>query len=404
MTFVLNIAVGLGLIAVAAGSWLGWQLLSQNGRMLLRLEELEKRLNELGFGGADEPAGLPLDSLAPDFDLPDLVGERKTLAQCRGQTVLLIFFNPACGFCRELLPKLVAMNSEQTEAGRNAKDPASNGEPHSEQPGVPHLLIISTGDVETNRQFFNEHKVTCPVLLQKEMEVGTAYKANGTPTGYLINSEGRIASDLAVGAEALLALLADQSKIVQRSPAGNGEERATRFGNRSLAHSKIKRDGLKAGTPAPDFRLPRLDGGELSLGDMRGRRVLLVFSSPHCGPCNTVAPELQRFHRHHPEVSVVMVSRGEPDENRAKVKEHRLTFPVVLQQQWEISRLYTMFATPVAYLINESGVIVQDVAVGVEPILALIEKAKELVERNRPMTKVAEGSVLATLGRGAGGK
>jgi hypothetical protein len=29
--------------------------------------------------------------------------------------------------------------------------------------------------------------------------------------------------------------------------------------------------------------------------------------------------------------------------------------------------------------INESGVIVQDVAVGTEPILALVEKAKELV-------------------------
>jgi peroxiredoxin len=396
MTSVLNIALTLCFVALAAGSWLGWQLLRQNGRMLLRLDELEKRLNELEFGGADEPAGLPLDSIAPEFELPNLAGEHKTLAQHRGQTVLLIFFNPACGFCRELLPKLVVVDSEREEAVHHGKDPASNGEPHSQQPSWPHLLIISTGDLEANRKMFNQHKVTCPVLLQKDMEVATAYKANGTPTGYLINSEGKIASELAVGGEALLALLTDQSKINnqkskvdQSAPTGNGEERATRFGNRSLARSKIKRDGLKAGTPAPDFRLPRLDGGELSLGDLRGRQVLLVFSSPHCAPCNTLAPKLQKFHRQHPEISVVMVSRGEPDENRAKVKEHRLTFPVVLQQQWEISRLYAMFATPVAYLINESGVIVQDVAVGVEPILALMEKAKEPVEQHRPMTKVA---------------
>src|SRR5207244_4115705 len=53
---------------------------------------------------------------------------------------------------------------------------------------------------------------------------------------------------------------------------------ASRFGNRSLARSKIKRDGLKAGTPAPGFRLPGLTGGELSLTALRGRRVLLVFS------------------------------------------------------------------------------------------------------------------------------
>jgi len=138
--------------------------------------------------------------------------------------------------------------------------------------------------------------------------------------------------------------------------------------------SRIKRDGLKAGTPAPDFRLPRLDGGELSVEELRGKRVLLVFSDPHCGPCNALLPQVEAFHRQHPEVEVVMISRGEPKENRAKVKEHRLTFPVVLQQRWEISRLYAMFATPVAYLIDEAGVVARDVVVGVEPILNLMTK------------------------------
>src|SRR6266850_3795717 len=152
-------------------------------------------------------------------------------------------------------------------------------------------------------------------------------------------------------------------------PAGHDDERADRFSNRSLARSKIKRDGLKAGTPAPDFCLPRLDGsGELALSELRGRQVLLVFSSPSCGPCNTLAPQLERFHCEHPALEVVMVSKGEPEENRAKVKEHGLTFPIVLQQQWEISRRYAMFATPIAYLIDEQGVIVHDVAVGTDAI------------------------------------
>src|SRR5438105_6606650 len=53
---------------------------------------------------------------------------------------------------------------------------------------------------------------------------------------------------------------------------------ANRFGNRSLARSRINRSGLKAGTRAPAFSLPRLEGGELSLEQLRGRRVLLVFS------------------------------------------------------------------------------------------------------------------------------
>ena len=54
------------------------------------------------------------------------------------------------------------------------------------------------------------------------------------------------------------------------------------------------------------------------------------------------------------------------------MKEHGLTFPVELRQRWEISRLYGMFATPIAYLIDEAGIITHDVAVGVEPILDLM--------------------------------
>jgi peroxiredoxin len=148
---------------------------------------------------------------------------------------------------------------------------------------------------------------------------------------------------------------------------------AVRFNNRSLARSKIKRDGLKAGTPAPDFRLPRVDGrGDLSLAELRGKRVLLVFSSPHCGPCNTLAPELEKFHRQHPEKNVLMIGKGEAKENRAKVKAHGLTFPVLLQQQWEVSRRYAMFATPIAYLIDEAGVIMRDVAIGIDAISGLL--------------------------------
>ncbi|MCI0745940.1 MAG: TlpA family protein disulfide reductase, partial [Verrucomicrobia subdivision 3 bacterium] len=123
------------------------------------------------------------------------------------------------------------------------------------------------------------------------------------------------------------------------------------------------------------FRLPRLDGGELALEELRGRRLLLIFSDPHCGPCNALAPKLQEFNREHPEVALLMISRGEPKENRAKVKEHGLTFPVVLQQQWEISRKYAMFATPIAYLIDEAGIIAADVAVGTEAIQKLMSRS-----------------------------
>ena len=112
--------------------------------------------------------------------------------------------------------------------------------------------------------------------------------------------------------------------------------------------------------------------------------MLLVFSSTDCGPCNTLAPELEKFHRAHPELEIVMISKGEPKENRAKVKVHGLTFPIVLQQHWEISRRYAMFATPVAYLIDEQRIISQDVAVGTDAILALLARSLHILRETNP--------------------
>jgi thiol-disulfide isomerase/thioredoxin len=99
---------------------------------------------------------------------------------------------------------------------------------------------------------------------------------------------------------------------------------------------------------------------------------LLLFSAPDCGPCNALTPTLERLHRAHPEIEVLMVSRGDEATVRAKAAQDGLSFPVVLQREWEISRLYAMFATPIAYLIDEKGVIASEVAVGEEAILRLV--------------------------------
>ena len=129
--------------------------------------------------------------------------------------------------------------------------------------------------------------------------------------------------------------------------------------------------GLSLGVPAPDFQLPRIDGSKLSLADFRGRRLLLVFSDPDCGPCDELAPRLQEIHLQRPDLQVLVVSRRDVEANRAKAAGLGLTFPIVLQRQWEISLKYAKFATPIGYLIDEQGILASDVAVGVGPILAL---------------------------------
>lgn len=350
-------------LVVAVGAWIGFQLIQQNGRMLGRLEALEQLLGQrqslpmppsaqpTAALAPAPPAGLPMGSPAPDFALPNLNGKRKSLADFRGQKLLTIFFNPRCGFCSQMAPDLALLSVE----GKDSK---------------PIPLVLTTGDPEETRKLFAQHGINCPVLVQEAMEVAAQYQCGGTPMGYLIDEQGNIASDMATGAQALIAL-------VDAPPAtahGNG----ALAGKRTLADSKIQRHGLTVGTPAPSFTLPRLDEGELSLEEFRGRKVLLVFSDPKCGPCMALAPQLERQHRASADAQVLMVSRGEVEANREKVEEHGLTYPIVLQQQWEVSRDYAMFATPVAYLIDENGVIAAEVATGVEAILALLDSVAAL--------------------------
>jgi peroxiredoxin len=342
-------------LLLAVSAWLGYQLVRQNGRILLRLETIEKRLGARPAEPRRERQGLPVGTPAPDFELPDLTGGRRKLSDFRGRDLLLIFFNAKCGFCTKMAADLAALPLD-----------CGNGR------AVP--VVITTGDADENRKLVEQYGIRCTVLLQEQMEVASQYRAQGTPMGYRIDAAGRIASDLTVGAEPLLQLAADRNPVSPRNRvSGNGAAHKSKHPDPSLARSRLNRNGLKAGATAPEFTLARLDGGELSLADLRGERVLLVFSDPDCGPCDELAPRLQQLHVTRPDLQVVVISRRDADATRAKEKSLGLTHPIVLQKQWEISLKYGMFATPIGYLIDEEGAVLKDVAVGVEPILALAD-------------------------------
>ncbi len=324
-----------------------YHLIVQNGRILLRVESLEHQLREQGIPIADAdhplPPGIPAGTVLNDFALPSLEGATVRLSQRKGRRLLLVFVSPGCAFCESFLEELGKLRKSGA-----ARDP------------MP--LFVSRGSREENRALFERHGVTAEVLLQEDAEVSSLYRIPGTPAGFLVDENRTTASELLVGGEPLLKALG----------AASGASKAGKF-TKSLGESRIVRDGLKAGVSAPDFTLPSLDGREISLKDYRGRKLLLVFSDPQCGPCNAVAPDLERIHRGAKGPAILMVSRGDAEDNRRKAAEHGVTFPIVLQRHWEISRSYGMFATPIAYLIDETGTIAADVAVGARPILDLTQ-------------------------------
>jgi peroxiredoxin len=152
-----------------------------------------------------------------------------------------------------------------------------------------------------------------------------------------------------------------------------GDAAARGFRLRPLEQTRLNRSGLAAGTPAPDFELPDLEGRTWSLGDFRRRRILLVFAAPDCVPCDELAPDLVSLHdRNSAALEVLMIVRGDLEENRAKVLAHGFTFPVLVQKGWQVSKRYARFATPVAYVIDERGDLATGMAAGLSAIRRLI--------------------------------
>jgi methylamine dehydrogenase accessory protein MauD len=120
--------------------------------------------------------------------------------------------------------------------------------------------------------------------------------------------------------------------------------------------SRVGRSGLKPGRKAPNFMLPTVEGREVSLGDYRGHTVLLVFVQPGCGPCSSVVPALNRVEASG-EAQVLAINKADPEQARRWVEDTGATFPVLVQQNLDVSKRYEMLATPFGFLIDEHGVI-----------------------------------------------
>jgi uncharacterized membrane protein YphA (DoxX/SURF4 family)/thiol-disulfide isomerase/thioredoxin len=167
-----------------------WLLLGSVVVMLIAiLTYLNRKQKRLPVKTALTLQGLPLDSVAPPFELPEYAGGKSSLAQLLafGKPLLLIFTNPNCGPCVVLFKEIKEWQ-----------------ESHSEQLTV---TLISTGTIKEN--FVNVARNGLgQVLLQQQREVAESYGANVTPTAVVVNTDGRIASPLAAGADEIRKLLA----------------------------------------------------------------------------------------------------------------------------------------------------------------------------------------------------
>ncbi len=173
-------------LAVAFNAAFLVALFKQNGRLWAELDQLRTAV-EGGSSGMPSPS-VGLGEPIPAVALRDLEGDPVALRDVldEGGQKLLFFTDPRCGACDGLLP----------EIGRRQRDPAAD----------PRVVMLSLGDPELNRTKASEHGLG-PVLLHEDFELPRSLGIAGLPGAVLVDDYGRVASDPAVGAASVTALL-----------------------------------------------------------------------------------------------------------------------------------------------------------------------------------------------------
>jgi peroxiredoxin len=350
MAIVVFVVAVCALAALAVGGWLIVHLRAQVAAIDLRLYDLEQA-DARGPRDEDTEAaahrslmsGMPASSVLNDFALPNLAGSFTTLSQWRGQRIALIFVHPACPYSRALLPKIAA---------------AASGDRDGITP-----VVISTGDVETNRALLGGKPVTFPVALQEEVELARLHRVVATPAAYLVGRDGVTEGPLLFGADSILVALA-AGQISRADGAGTTPLTLTR---------RDRLQPLPVGRVVPDVELTALDGSRMYLGAALTRRTLVLLVEPDCPAAREIAPRLSVLTRSLPsDQDVVVVSTGDVDATRSFAAEFALACPIVSDPGRQTAAAVGAPNNPCAVLLAPGGRVAEPVAIGAAAVRQLL--------------------------------
>lgn len=325
-TLVLVVCAGLPLLLLEW--WLATRLRQQQDRMLARLDAVAARWASR--------AGVPATAqTAPQFELPDLHGRRVSLDALldAGKPVLLLFAEPRCGPCYELLPDI---GGWQRVYGDRLT-----------------ITLVSAGAAAQNRAMTAEYGID-HVLLQEDREEGEldvmrAFGLAKEPAALLVRPDGTIGTPPSYGVPAIRALVAEiLGLVLPESPVHEARP-------------------LVTGEAVPALRRPDLDGTPIDLA-ARGLPTLLVFWSPGCEHCRRLLPEMQQWATRLGGLRMLVVTRGPAALNR----EAGLAAPMIPDDDRTIARTFGLQGTPSAVLLDADGMVASELARGILQIQALI--------------------------------
>ena len=218
-----------------------------------------------------EPVGAQVQSLAPDFELETLDGDRFRLSDLRGHPVVLNLWASWCEPCRLEVPVLVRLQEQYREHG---------------------ILGVGMNVEEARgpaRGFVEEFGIDYALPMDFSGGVARTYLQVGLPNTYFIDADGAIVEIFrgqAPDTEFERAFAALASTLTD--PVGP----AILPGPKALPTSLVPDDiavGTDPGSLAPDFVARGQDRNLWRLSDQRGQALLLAFVPHACTECSLPA-------------------------------------------------------------------------------------------------------------------
>jgi peroxiredoxin len=111
-------------------------------------------------------------------------------------------------------------------------------------------------------------------------------------------------------------------------------------------------------TAAPDFALRSLEGPNLRLQEQRGRVVMVNFWATWCGPCRIEMPHLARLYEKYRASGFQLFGVNideDPRQAATVATKLGLHFPVLLDTEKRVSKLYDLSTMPSTVLIDRNG-------------------------------------------------
>jgi len=114
---------------------------------------------------------------------------------------------------------------------------------------------------------------------------------------------------------------------------------------------------LTVGQAAPAFSLKGLDGKSFTLYKDDARMTLVVFFKTTCPTCALAFPYIEKIYRAYRDAGLAVwgVSQHDPKRSSDFATKYASTFPILIDDDWHVSKQYDPEYVPTSFLIDSDG-------------------------------------------------